>query len=381
VVPTSVYVHFPWCLKKCPYCDFSSFRTEREAVPHAAYADAVVRELLARPVPGRRLVSVFFGGGTPSLWEPAALGRVLAAIRGAFAAEAQDLEITVECNPTSLDRARAAALRGVGVNRLSVGIQSLSDERLRFLGRLHDAKLALASLEAAVAEMPRVSGDLIFGVAGQTPEEAASEVRRVLDTGVEHVSAYALTIEHGTQFGELHQKGRLPLAPEDDVADAYLAVERTLESAGFSHYEVSNYARPGAEARHNVHYWRGGDYLGVGAGAVGCLATPDGAALRWRDEPLPDRYVARAGSSDLEVEHETLGAEERARERLMLGLRTREGVDLDDLARELGLDVAERRRAAIERRVARGELVLSGARLCVPPSHWLGLDAIVLDLF
>ncbi len=381
VVPTSVYVHFPWCLKKCPYCDFNSHRTERDAVPHADYADAVRRELDVRGVDGRRLVSIFFGGGTPSLWEPSALGRVLTAIRGAFAAEDDALEVTVECNPTSLDRGRAAALREVGVNRLSVGVQSLSDERLGFLGRLHDGAGALAALKAATAELGRVSGDLIFGVAGQRPDEARDEVRRVLDTGVEHVSAYALTIEPGTQFGELHKKGRLPLAPEDDVADAYLAVEQTLEEAGLCHYEVSNYARPGAEARHNLHYWRGGDYLGLGAGAVGCLSTSDGRAARWRNEPLPERYLARAGGDGLEAEREPLERDDRARERLMLGLRTSEGVDLDRLRDELGVDLHRSRAAALAKRSARGELSIEGSRLRVPRRHWLGLDGIVLDLF
>lgn len=381
VIPTSVYVHFPWCLKKCPYCDFNSHRTERDAVPHTAYADAVRRELDVRRTEDRRLVSVFFGGGTPSLWEPAALGRVLAAVRGAFAAEDDALEVTVECNPTSLDRARAAALREVGVNRLSVGVQSLSEQRLGFLGRLHDGAGALAALEAATAEMERVSGDLIFGVAGQRPDEARDEVQRVLGSGVEHVSAYALTIEPGTQFGELHKKGRLPLAPEDDVADAYLAVEQTLEAAGLVHYEVSNYARPGAEARHNLHYWRGGDYLGLGAGAVGCLSTAGGRAERWRNEPHPERYLARAGGEGLEVERETLQREDRARERLMLGLRTSEGVDLDRMRDELDVDLHRSRAAALTKRSARGELSFEGSRLRVPRRHWLGLDGIVLDLF
>lgn len=379
MVPTSVYVHFPWCLKKCPYCDFNSHKTDRDAVPHEAYADAVIRELEARPVPGRELVSVFFGGGTPSLWSVPALGRTLRAIEAAFEARAADVEVTVECNPTSLDQRRAAALREAGVNRLSVGIQALDDDRLRFLGRLHDRTLALEALRAAVSEVPRVSGDLIFGVAGQSAEAARSDVLRVLETGVEHVSAYALTIEPGTQFGELDRKGRLPLAVDDDVADNFLAVEATLEAAGFRHYEVSNHARPGAEARHNLHYWRGGDYLGLGAGAVGCLSEGR-TARRYRDEPLPERYLAHRGEA-LEVESETLSPEDRARERLMLGLRTREGVDLARLRSELGVDVESDRREAIARRTARGELTLERDRLTVPQRHWLGLDAIVLDLF
>lgn len=198
-VRTSVYVHFPWCLKKCPYCDFASAGIRRSDVPHVEYADAVLRELEAKSeeLGGRTLSSVFFGGGTPSLWSPAELGRVLAAIRGAFG-RGGSTEVTVECNPTSLDQAKAAALHEVGVNRLSIGVQSLDVGHLRFLGRLHDAQTARSALRAAVAEMPRVSADLMFGMPGQTPEAFAEEAQAVLETGVRHVSAYALTIEPDT---------------------------------------------------------------------------------------------------------------------------------------------------------------------------------------
>ena len=380
---TSVYVHFPWCLRKCPYCDFNSYGTPREDVPHAAYADAVIRELERRApsVEGHALASVFFGGGTPSLWEPRELGRVLAAIRGTFAQHADDLEVTVECNPTSLDRERAALLREAGVNRLSIGVQSLDAERLRFLGRLHDAPMALTAIEGALLEMERVSADLIFGNPGQTPAQFEAELARILDTGVRHVSAYALTIEQGTQFGELAKKGRLPLAIEDDVADTFLAAEALSASRGLAHYEVSNYAAPGEESRHNLHYWRGGAYLGLGAGAVGCLPRPDRSARRWRDEALPDRYVAAAGTDAVETWQESLSPDDRVREAFMLGLRTAEGVDLSRLAAATGIDPLAGREAVLEKRIAKGELRRDGDRLRVPPAHWLVLDSIVSDLF
>lgn len=380
---TSAYVHFPWCLEKCPYCDFNSHKTAASEVPHEAYADAVLRELDARApsLAGRTLGSVFFGGGTPSLWSEPALGRVLAGIRARFDREVPDLEVSVECNPTSLDQRGAAALREVGVNRLSIGVQSLSSERLKFLGRLHDAGGALRAITEAQREMDRVSADLIFGVATQKPEDARRDVEQILETGVRHVSAYALTIEQGTRFGELHKKGKLPLAPEDHVADGYLVVEETLTKAGFAHYEVSNYAVPGQEARHNLHYWGGGSYLGLGAGAVGCLDASDGSASRWRDEPLPARYLERAGGETLEAEREDLSPLDRAHERIMLGLRTARGVDLEAMQRELSIDLLALRKGPIETRIARGELVIEGAFLKIPHAHWLKLDGIVVDLF
>ncbi|MBX3270894.1 MAG: radical SAM family heme chaperone HemW [Sandaracinaceae bacterium] len=371
--PTSAYVHFPWCLAKCPYCDFASAAIRRAEVPHDAYADAVLAELSARDLSGRALVSVFFGGGTPSLWDPAALGRVLAAVRAAFGCT-DPIEVTVECNPTSLDADKAARLREVGVNRLSIGVQSLDDARLRFLGRLHDAAGALRALDAVVPVMERVSADLMFGMPGQRAGDFAEELARVLATGVEHVSAYALTIEPDTQFGALHRKGRLALAPEDDFADTFERAREQLAAAGFSHYEVSNHARPGRESQHNLHYWRGGDYLGLGAGAVGAL---DG--LRTKNDPRPERYLAAPAGAV--VFEETLSPEDRVREALMLGLRTREGVALDAVRARTGLDPRAGRERAIARRIERGDLRVEGDAMRVPEARWLHLDAIVTDLF
>jgi putative oxygen-independent coproporphyrinogen III oxidase len=400
--PIGVYVHFPWCLKKCAYCDFVSFAREREAIDHAGYAEAVLGELRTRSAAlrGRRLASVFFGGGTPSLWAPEQLGRVLAAVRAAAPDAAPDLEVTVECNPTSLDEDRARALLAVGVNRLSIGVQGLDEGRLRFLGRLHDPAGGLASVEAALsAGAPRVSADFIYGVATpgpgsggqdapvvpaeQAPEEAAREAVRIAATGVSHLSAYSLTIEPGTQFGELARRGRLPIAAEDGVAESFFAIERALEEQGFEHYEVSNYARPGHEARHNLGYWRGHDYLGLGCAAFGTLGDPSGAAVRYRNRTDPGRYMADvlAGAPVLESE-ERLDPETRLRERIMLGLRLRAGLDLEEAARELGLPAwsAGRKRAA-DRLVAGGRLSVEGGVLRIPKGATIYADGVAAALF
>lgn len=379
---TSVYVHFPWCLRKCPYCDFATSPLERDAVPHTAYADAVLRELAARQpeLSGHRLVSVFFGGGTPSLWKPTELGRVLAGIRGAFEAEAKDVEITVECNPSSLDKAHAVALREAGVDRLSIGVQSLDNAELTFLGRLHDRKLALEAIDAALASHQRVSADLMFGLPQQTPEQFYSHVQTLLDRGLSHVSAYALTIEPATPFGDRARKGLLKAAPDESYARMFEGNHRLFASHGLSHYEVSNYAKPGEESRHNLHYWRGGAYLGLGAAAVGCLHQAQGAR-RYRNHPDAARYMQRADGREVEVFEETLGPQDVIREALMLGLRTQEGVDLAWLSRRTGVDPRLGREREISRHLENGTLRIEGERMTVPVERWLMLDGIVADLF
>jgi putative oxygen-independent coproporphyrinogen III oxidase len=403
--PLLVYVHFPWCLEKCPYCDFVSEKIEREAIDHEAYERAVIRELEARTVGPeaerrlgrRRLVSVFFGGGTPSLWATASLGRVLAAIRARFDEPAPGeppLEVTVECNPSSLDQEKATALADVGVTRLSIGVQSLAKDRLAFLGRLHDDRGALAALEGAVRSgIGRVSGDLLFGVAGQSPEVAADEARRIADTGVTHVSAYNLTIEAGTKFGQLAKKGRLPLADEGHMVESFFAVEAALGSRGLGHYEISNYGAPGCESRHNLGYWRGLDYLALGTAAVGALAerrnTHD--ALRYRNDPDVRKYVRAAAEAHPDnvwmaggVTHtvEELDAETRLRERIMLGLRLREGLDLEAAAAALGVAAwTQDREKAAKKLIARGRLRQNEGRLQVPPEAWIFADGVAAELF
>ena len=388
----SVYVHFPWCLKKCPYCDFLSVAAERPALPHEAYADSVIAELERRvqTLGEVRLESIFFGGGTPSLWEPEALGRVLARIRELIPNTAPEVEITVECNPTSFDVERGRALQSVGVNRVSIGVQGLDEARLQFLGRLHDVGSGLRAVQDALESgMPRVSADFICGVSGQAADAAAREAQILSELGTTHLSAYALTIEPGTQFGALARKGKLPLLDEAAVADSFLAVERTLESAGFEHYEVSNYAKPGAQSRHNLGYWIGRSYLGLGCGAWGTLHEA-GARYRYRNTPAPERYVAAASSyasadlsvvSPLVANYEPLSPETALAERIMLGLRLASGIDLERSAAELGCELWTPERArARDRLLAQGKLTLVGSVAAIPKQYWLFADGIIAAL-
>jgi putative oxygen-independent coproporphyrinogen III oxidase len=391
---TGVYVHFPWCLQKCGYCDFLSVAAPRDAIDHARYASAVVAELARRreALGARPLDTVFFGGGTPSLWEPAELGRVLRAVLEAFPAGPEAPEVTVECNPSSFDEDRARALVDVGVNRVSLGVQSLDAERLRFLGRLHDAEGGLNAVRAAIrGGVPRVSADLIFGVAGESAEDAVREAMTVAALGPTHLSVYALTIEPGTQFGALARKGRLPLLPEEAVADSFVALHEALGAEGFEHYEISNYAKHGARARHNVGYWVGRDYVGLGCGAWGTVSL-DGRRLRYRNTPVPERYLAsaplwktadlgRAAPGDLVSDVEPLAPETDLAERLMLGLRLAEGLDVEAAALAAGAAPwPPSRLRAVEKLVARGRLVREGPRLRIPQSEWLLADGTIAEL-
>jgi putative oxygen-independent coproporphyrinogen III oxidase len=391
--PLGVYIHFPWCLKKCPYCDFLSVAAAREAIPHRAYADAVLRELAARlPLLGAdyRLETVFFGGGTPSLWATDELGRVLEAVLGAFAQRrALEVEVTAECNPTSLDLEKARALADVGVNRLSLGVQGLDAERLAFLGRLHDPKGGLDAARAALrSQMPRVSVDFIFGVAGQTPEQAATEARTLASLGTTHLSAYALTIEPGTEFGARAKKGRLPLLDEVEVADSFTAVDQALGQAGFEHYEISNFARQGHVSRHNLGYWRGYDYLGLGTGAWGTVTLPSPSGrVRYRNTPSPERYQASAFTAPFREAPdgcavvEPIDAETSLRERIMLGLRLAEGFDLEASASELGVSpLPDARNRALDRLLKNGRVELDRGRLRIPKPQWLFADGIISEL-
>jgi oxygen-independent coproporphyrinogen-3 oxidase len=375
-----------------------SYAKPREEVDSSGYADAVLRELEARrSATGRRFVqTVFFGGGTPSLWEPGELGRVLAGIRSAYD-HPDDLEVTVECNPTSLDRARADALARAGVNRLSIGTQSLDAEQLRFLGRLHDPAGALAAIDAALAsDVPRISTDLIFGLPGQAPADASAQATLLAEREsggrrLSHLSCYQLTIEPGTQFGALAKRGRLPLADDGLVAEAFLAIDEALGARGFRHYEISNYARPGEEARHNLGYWRGEEYIGIGCAAYGMLREAPGTGLRYRNAIDPRAYVEatkgakgdRIGEGDgVTISCEALGALALLRERIMLGLRLADGLDLAACKEDLGLDpFSPERSREIDRLVTKGRLVREGGRLKVPREAWLWTDDTAARLF
>jgi oxygen-independent coproporphyrinogen-3 oxidase len=334
----------------------------------------------------RRIGSIFFGGGTPSLWDPRELGRVLHAIRARLDCE-DDVEVTVECNPTSLDLAKAQALHEQGVNRLSIGTQSLRQDQLSYLGRLHDPSGAREALLAALASgIPRVSTDLIFGLPDQTPDDAASQAKTLASLGLRHLSCYQLTIEPGTAFGELAKRGRLPRADDGIVAESFLAIDEVLARFELAHYEISNYARPGDEARHNLGYWRGEEYLGLGCGAFGFVRDDaSGTGVRYRNDVTPERYlestrtpesVLRAGT------REPLDAETMLRERIMLGLRLSAGFDLARAGEDLGVigwtEARQREAKALE---ARGRLGRDGDRLFLPPAAWLWADDSAARLF
>jgi oxygen-independent coproporphyrinogen-3 oxidase len=378
----SIYIHFPWCLAKCPYCDFVSYATDRAEIDHEGYADAVVREAERRRTTlSGSIGSIFFGGGTPSLWDPRAIGRVLASLRELFDLR-DDVEITAECNPTSLDRDRARALVDAGVHRLSIGTQSLRRDQLAFLGRLHDAAGARTAIEGALAAgVPRVSTDLIFGLPGQGPDDAREQAVALADLGLRHLSCYQLTIEPGTQFGERKKRGLLPKIDDAMVAESFLAIDEALESRGLRHYEISNYAAPGEEARHNLAYWRGDEYVGLGCGAYGMVRTERGGK-RWRNPIDPRRYLewSRGAMEDAEVED--LAPDALLRERIMLGLRIAEGLDLRAAGKDLGIDpfTADRTRE-IDRLVDRKRLTRDGDVLCVPRDAWLFTDDTAARLF
>lgn len=382
LAPVSVYVHFPYCLKKCPYCDFNSFAVDRPQIDHIGYADAVLRELDARVSQGqlslRPLKSIFFGGGTPSLWRADQIGRVIQAIRATFP-DSTGIEVSAECNPTSLDETQVVAFLQAGINRFSIGVQSLDNNRLQYLGRLHDRDLALTSLKTARKYTDRVSADFMFGLPNLTPQIFCDELTQVLDLGVSHISAYALTIESGTQFGALAKKGKLPIASDDSFADTYLATEAFMRARGFAHYEVSNYAQPQRESQHNAHYWAAGDYLGVGAGAVGSFADGHGIRTRTRSHSRVENYLAARGASEAFTEwQESLGSKERLNEKLMLGLRTTAGAKLEGPEREtFERSLSTKARTWFQD----GSVQWQDERLHVHPRAWLRLDAIVGELF
>lgn len=389
---SSIYIHFPWCLAKCPYCDFVSYATDASTIDHVHYADTVIAEAEARAEAiggsASRVSSIFFGGGTPSLWSPAELGRVLGRLTAIFETTT-DLEVTVECNPTSLDRERATALGDAGVGRLSIGTQSLRADQLKYLGRLHDPDGAKRAIEGALASgMPRVSADLIFGLPDQTPEDAAEQAGTLASLGLRHLSCYQLTIEPGTQFGERRKRGLLPMADDAVVADAFLAVDRELESRGLAHYEISNYAFPGEEARHNMAYWRGDEYVGLGCAAFGFVRNATGG-IRYRNAVDPKRYAAsrasrsRIGEGDgLTMSAETLSPLELLRERIMLGLRLAAGLDLGAAGTDLGIDPwTKDRLRMVDSLAAKGRLVHEGDVVRIPKDAWLFTDDTASRLF
>lgn len=323
-----LYVHWPFCQAKCPYCDFNSHvsATIDQDRWRRAYLSEIAR--LRAETGARVLGSVYFGGGTPSLMRPDLVSAILETVSNAWTL-ANDIEITLEANPTSVEARRFAGYRDAGVNRVSIGIQALDDRDLRALGRLHTAAEAMAALDVARSLFDRVSFDLIYARQHQTLDQWVSELTAALRLAAGHLSLYQLTIEPGTAFGDRLRSGKLPGLPDDDLAaDMFQATQQICASAGLPAYEISNHAVPGAQSRHNLTYWRGGDYAGIGPGAHGRLSL-DGRRIATETHLSPAgwlRAVETAGSG--ESARAVLARREQTEELLMMGLRTAEGVDL-----------------------------------------------------
>ncbi|MBZ4022037.1 coproporphyrinogen III oxidase [Rhodobacter sp. TJ_12] len=322
-----LYVHWPFCAAKCPYCDFNSHVAS--TIDHARWRHAYLAEIdrIGAETKGRVLNTVFFGGGTPSLMDPETVAQVIESIRATWPT-ANDLEITLEANPTSVESGRFRAFSEAGVTRLSMGMQAMDDESLKRLGRMHSAAEGRAAFDIARAHFDRVSFDLIYARQGQSLEAWARELTEALAMAVDHFSLYQLTIEEGTAFGRLFAAGKLRALPEEELAgDMYLRTQEICEAAGLPAYEVSNHARPGAECRHNLVYWRYGDYAGIGPGAHGRLSF-NGTRYATEAPKAPGEWLARverAGNG--ETPREALSREEEATEFLLFGLRLAEGID------------------------------------------------------
>ena len=372
--PFALYVHWPFCVSKCPYCDFNSH--VRENVDQAAWRAALLADLAheAAMLPGRTLGSIFFGGGTPSLMPPDTVAAIIDAAAGYWPV-ANDVEITLEANPSSVEAARFADLARVGVNRVSLGLQALDNEALAFLGRAHDVAEGLAALDTAQAAFGRVSFDLIYARPDQTPEGWEAELTRALGFGTEHLSLYQLTIEPGTRFATLVQQGKLTPLESDAAADLFDLTRAMAASAGLPAYEISNHARPGAESRHNMTYWRYGDYAGVGPGAHGRRGGV--ATVRHKKPENWMSAVSRNGHGM--VSEDILPARDRAVEALLMGLRLREGVDVARIAACSG--IAEPvDQAAIDRLIALGLIAFVPPRLTVTESGFGVLDSILAEV-
>jgi oxygen-independent coproporphyrinogen-3 oxidase len=371
-----VYVHWPFCRAKCPYCDFNSH--VRDAVDTARWQRALVAEVTrtAREVSDRVVDTIFFGGGTPSLMPPETVAAVIEAVAAAWPL-ARGAEVTLEANPTSVEAGRFRGYRAAGVNRLSMGVQALNDADLRALGRQHDAGEAIRAFDVARGIFPRVSFDLIYARQRQTLAAWQAELAAALAMAVDHLSLYQLTIEPETRFGELAARGRLRgLPPAALAADLYAATAEICAAAGLAGYEISNYARPGAESRHNLVYWRYGDYAGIGPGAHGRLTI---AGTRWATEAIraPEAWLAAAERGGAETARTAVAPQDQAVEMLLMGLRLAEGVDLGRFAALAGSPLAD---AAIDELAGLGLVARSANRLAVTAAGRPVLDAVLRRL-
>ncbi|MCZ4340789.1 radical SAM family heme chaperone HemW [Sphingomonadaceae bacterium G21617-S1] len=372
----ALYIHWPFCVSKCPYCDFNSH--VRDQVDQAAWRAALLDDLAheARELPGRRLTSVFFGGGTPSLMPPDTVAALIDAAAGHWAVDPA-IEITLEANPSSVESARFGDIARAGVNRVSLGLQALDDKMLQWLGRAHDVREGLAALDTAQMAFSRVSFDLIYARPEQSAEAWEAELGRALGFGTEHLSLYQLTIEPGTQFATRFARGELvPLDP-DRAAELFEQTRAMTAAAGLPAYEISNHARAGSESRHNLTYWRYGTYAGIGPGAHG---RRNGLATVRRRKP--ENWLARVAANGHGIEQEdVLVPAHKAQEALLMGLRLAEGVDLDRIATLSGIDAGDLvSRKAIERLERQSLVEMEAARLRVTESGMLLLDAILADI-
>lgn len=368
----ALYVHWPYCARICPYCDFNVVRARGRTDEQAGLAAAILADLEAQAalVGPRRLASIFFGGGTPSLMDPDAVGRIVERATALFTPRGP-IEITLEANPTDAEADRFAALAGAGVNRLSMGVQALDDAALKLLGRNHSAAEAGRAVAVAARAFPRLSIDLIYARPGQTVAAWAAELHQALDLGFEHVSPYQLTIEPATAFGRAFARGTL-IPPDEDLSAAlYETTQEVLERAGFDAYEVSNHARGvAARSAHNLHVWRGGDYLGLGPGAHGRLTLDGVRTATVAHRGIAD-YVSGVAAHAPWSERADLSPAEAAEELILLGLRTVEGAPMASL-RTLDLDAADL--------IADGFLAIQGDRIAATPGGRPVLDGVLKAL-
>jgi oxygen-independent coproporphyrinogen-3 oxidase len=375
--PFGVYVHWPFCLAKCPYCDFNS-HVRHGGVDEARFLAGYLKELnhFAALAPDRSVASIFFGGGTPSLMSPASVATIVEAICLHWRLM-PDAEITLEANPTSVEAENFAGYRSAGVNRLSLGIQALDDRSLRALGRMHTADEALGALSLAKRHFGRVSFDLIYAREGQTPPEWREELARALDHAADHLSLYQLSIEEGTPFAVRHAAGSLHIPDSELAGELYLITQNMCEAAGLPAYEISNHARPGSESRHNLLYWRGHDYAGVGAGAHSRITT-GGVKRALATIKSPEAWLAQVEACGHGItSEETLSPEEAAEEYLLMGLRLAEGVDLARLVAIGGSAMNQERLAALEQS---GLIARNGSRVAATRNGRLVLNRLILEL-
>lgn len=378
ITPFAVYVHWPFCLSKCPYCDFNS-HVRHGGVDEARFLRAYETEIAATAarVPGRTVSSIFFGGGTPSLMQPSSVQTILDCISKHWTI-APNVEVTLEANPTSVEATRFRGFRAAGVNRVSLGVQALDDASLKELGRLHTAQEALNAVAVARSIFDRYSFDLIYARPQQSLDAWAAELKRAIAEATEHLSLYQLTIEPDTPFAGLYKAGKLTIPDEDLARDLYDLTQTVCADAGLPAYEISNHARPGAECRHNLVYWRGHDYAGVGPGAHGRL-TIDGRRVATATEKRPEAWLMRVEESGtgLTVE-EKLTSGEAADEYLVMGLRLAEGIDPARYSALSGRAL-DSKRISILREEGAVETTTDG-RLRVTQNGFPLLDAVVADL-